>query len=93
MESYQYFGHDAVVRVRPDADQLPELIVRVSGGIPLLAGARVGLSVQGPVVAWPIDEREHGGAHGHVPQPEERDGQGPDGEPGHRGELDATRPS
>ena len=59
VESYEYYGHDAVVRVRPEADQLPELVVRVTGGTPLLAGARVGLSVQGPVVAWPIDEAEH----------------------------------
>ena len=35
VESYQYFGHDAVVRVRPEPDQLPELVVRVTGGTPL----------------------------------------------------------
>ena len=38
VESYQYFGHDAVVRVRPEVDQLPELVVRVTGGVPLVAG-------------------------------------------------------
>ena len=46
VESYQYFGHDAVVRVRPEVDQLPELVVRVTGGTPLVAGARVGLTVR-----------------------------------------------
>jgi hypothetical protein len=32
---------------------LPELVVRITGGPPLAAGLRVGLSVRGPVVAWP----------------------------------------
>jgi iron(III) transport system ATP-binding protein len=64
IESYQYFGHDAVVRVRPEAvsgggAELPELVVRVTGGNPLRAGTRVGLRVQGAVVAWPIHEAEH----------------------------------
>ncbi len=59
VESYQYFGHDAVVRVRPEFD-LPELVVRVTGGVPLVTGSRVGLTVQGPVVAWPVDEPDHG---------------------------------
>ena len=58
VESYQYFGHDAVVRVRPEVD-LPELVVRVTGGVPLVTGSRVGLTVQGPVVAWPVDEPDH----------------------------------
>ncbi len=55
VERYQYFGHDAVVHVRPDADGLPELVVRVTGGRPLSPGARVGLHVEGPVVAWPAN--------------------------------------
>ena len=59
VESYQYFGHDAVVRVRPEVD-LPELVVRVTGGVPLVTGSRVGLTVQGPVVAWPVDEPDPG---------------------------------
>jgi iron(III) transport system ATP-binding protein len=57
IESYQYFGHDAVVRVHPDAAGLPDLVVRVTGGTPLVAGARVGLAVQGAVVAWPAEPR------------------------------------
>jgi iron(III) transport system ATP-binding protein len=51
--SYEYFGHDAVVRVRPERDGLPELVVRITGGVPLAPGSRVGLTVQGAVVAWP----------------------------------------
>ena len=71
VESYQYFGHDAVVRVRPEIEQLPELIVRVTGGTPLVAGARVGLTVQGPVVAWPIDDPGH--AHPHASESRRHD--------------------
>ncbi len=59
VESYEYYGHDAVARVRPETEHLPDLVVRVTGGTPLVAGARVGLSVQGSVVAWPIDESQH----------------------------------
>jgi iron(III) transport system ATP-binding protein len=64
VESYEYYGHDAVARVRPETEQLPDLVVRVTGGTPLVAGARVGLSVQGSVVAWPIDESHHTHDHG-----------------------------
>ena len=53
--SYEYFGHDAVVRVRPCPEGLAELVVRVTGGNPLEPGHRVGLSVSGPVVAWPVE--------------------------------------
>jgi iron(III) transport system ATP-binding protein len=56
VRSYEYFGHDAVVRVQPDGDGLPELVVRVTGGTPLAVGTRVGLSVHGAVVAWPLPE-------------------------------------
>jgi iron(III) transport system ATP-binding protein len=59
VESYEYYGHDAVARVRPETEQLADLVVRVTGGTPLVTGSRVGLSVQGSVVAWPIDESEH----------------------------------
>jgi iron(III) transport system ATP-binding protein len=54
VRSYEYFGHDAVVRVQPDDGGLPELVVRITGGIPLAPGARVGLRVQGTVVVWPV---------------------------------------
>jgi len=53
VQTYEYYGHDAVVRVRPDGGSLPDLVVRVSGGPPLEPGRRVGLSVLGDVVAWP----------------------------------------
>jgi iron(III) transport system ATP-binding protein len=53
--SYEYFGHDAVVRVRPGPVGLPDLVVRVTGGTPLRPGQPVGLSVLGPVVAWPAE--------------------------------------
>ena len=53
VQSYEYYGHDAVVRVRPEGPELPELVVRVTGGPPLELGHRVGLTVQGAVVVWP----------------------------------------
>jgi iron(III) transport system ATP-binding protein len=53
VQTYEYYGHDAVVRVRPDGGTLPDLVVRVSGGAPLKPGRRVGLSVTGDVVVWP----------------------------------------
>lgn len=53
VQSYEYYGHDAVVRVRPEAGSLPELVVRVTGGQPLEPGRRVGLSVLGAVLVWP----------------------------------------
>jgi iron(III) transport system ATP-binding protein len=52
--SYEYFGHDAVVRVQPDNGGLPELVVRISGGTPLAPGTRVGVRVHGEVVVWPV---------------------------------------
>ena len=55
---YEYYGHDAVVRIRLERMGVPqpgapELVVRITGGPPLVPGHRVGLSVRGPVVAWP----------------------------------------
>jgi iron(III) transport system ATP-binding protein len=52
VESYEYYGHDAVVRVRPERAGLPDLVVRVTGGVPMEPGHRVGLSVLGTVVVW-----------------------------------------
>ena len=66
VDSYEYYGHDAVVRIRLERmgvaePGLPELVVRITGGEPLVPGLRVGLSVRGPVVAWPAgpDEPEN----------------------------------
>ncbi|HEX3332867.1 MAG TPA: ABC transporter ATP-binding protein [Acidimicrobiales bacterium] len=56
--SYEYYGHDAVVRVLTQVEALPELVVRVTGGSPLETGKKVGLAVRGPVVAWPMDGQE-----------------------------------
>jgi hypothetical protein len=53
VQSYEYFGHDAVVRVRPESDALPVLTVRITGGGPVVPGTRVTLAVRGSVVAWP----------------------------------------
>ena len=58
VQTYEYYGHDAVVRVRPDGGSLPDLVVRVSGGVPLEPGRRVGLSVLGEVVVWPREPSE-----------------------------------
>jgi iron(III) transport system ATP-binding protein len=61
--SYEYFGHDAVVRVRPEPGGLPDLVVRVAGGLPLEPGNRVGVTVRGTVVAWPAVAPEPAPAH------------------------------
>jgi iron(III) transport system ATP-binding protein len=55
VQSYEYYGHDAVVRVRPVGADLPDLVVRVTGGVPLEPGRRVGVSVLGAVVVWPLE--------------------------------------
>jgi len=67
VRSYEYFGHDAVVRVQPDNGSLPELVVRVRGGTPLTPGMRVGVSASGPVVVWPLAD---GVADGGEKKPE-----------------------
>jgi iron(III) transport system ATP-binding protein len=53
VQSYEYFGHDAVVRVRAEVETLPLLTVRITGGEPIQPGTRVSLQVRGAVVAWP----------------------------------------
>jgi iron(III) transport system ATP-binding protein len=58
VQSYEYYGHDAVVRVRADVGGLPDLVVRVTGGVPLEPGRRVGLSVLGAVLVWPLGPAE-----------------------------------
>jgi iron(III) transport system ATP-binding protein len=57
VRSYEYFGHDAVVRLQPEIAGLGELVVRITGAEPLVPGARVGVSVHGPVVVWPMDDQ------------------------------------
>jgi iron(III) transport system ATP-binding protein len=63
VDSYQYYGHDAIVCIRLERmgvpePGIPELVVRITGGQPLVPGHRVGLSVRGPVVAWPAGPGE-----------------------------------
>ena len=49
----EYYGHDAVVRVRTAATPGgPEIIVRTAGGPQLPAGSSVAIRATGPVVAW-----------------------------------------
>jgi iron(III) transport system ATP-binding protein len=57
VEEYEFFGHDAVVRVRPDGNgngtqPSAPLVVRVAGGPAWEPGERVGLAASGPVRAW-----------------------------------------
>ena len=50
----EYYGHDAVLRVRPGAAVgVPEIIVRIAGGPSLPPGADVLVHARGPVLAWP----------------------------------------
>ncbi len=73
VREYQYFGHDAVVRVEPDPAGEPDraegtaraegtgwLVVRVTGGTPFAPGTRVGVSARGPVIAFPADASRPG---------------------------------
>jgi iron(III) transport system ATP-binding protein len=49
---HEFYGHDAIVRVKPlDADS-PTLIVRVRGGVDWTRGSVATITVDGPVVAW-----------------------------------------
>ncbi len=48
-----YYGHDAVVRVRPDGQARgDDVIVRTVGGPQLAPGAAVHIRARGPVIAW-----------------------------------------
>jgi iron(III) transport system ATP-binding protein len=52
----EYYGHDAVVRVRPEAGPdgtaRPEVIVRTAGDPQVADGAFVLVRARGPVIAW-----------------------------------------
>lgn len=51
---WEYYGHDAVVRVATQGPEGARLTVRASGGTSVPeAGSQVGLSVQGNVISWP----------------------------------------
>jgi iron(III) transport system ATP-binding protein len=51
--SCEYYGHDAVIRVRPD-DQAAgqQIIIRTTGGPQLPPGSPVVVRARGPVIAW-----------------------------------------
>lgn len=57
VRDYQYFGHDAVVRVALEGHEAAApLVVRVMGETACSPGDPVGVAVRGPVVAWPAGE-------------------------------------
>jgi len=50
----EYYGHDAVVRVRPTGQPgTQDVIVRTAGGPQLPVGESVIVRAHGPVIAWP----------------------------------------
>jgi iron(III) transport system ATP-binding protein len=54
----EYYGHDAVMRVRAalDGNDRTELFVRVEGRMALAPGTEVSLRAVGPVTAWPATD-------------------------------------
>jgi iron(III) transport system ATP-binding protein len=52
-----YYGHDAVVRVRPaDWAGVPEIIVRTAGGPQFPPDSPVVIRARGPVLAWSLQD-------------------------------------
>jgi iron(III) transport system ATP-binding protein len=50
---HEFYGHDAIVRLKPLHATGPELlVVRVRGGVDWQRGAVAAVTVEGPVVAW-----------------------------------------
>jgi iron(III) transport system ATP-binding protein len=49
---HEFYGHDAIVRLKPMHAEGPVLVVRVRGGVEWLRGSVATVSVDGPVVAW-----------------------------------------
>jgi iron(III) transport system ATP-binding protein len=53
MIDHEYHGHDSVIRVKPDREGEPTVILaRVSGQFAYQVGSSVAVTVEGPVVAW-----------------------------------------
>jgi iron(III) transport system ATP-binding protein len=49
----EYHGHDSVIRVKPEEEGGPSVILaRISGQVPYQVGSPVSVTVEGPVVAW-----------------------------------------
>jgi iron(III) transport system ATP-binding protein len=56
----EYHGHDSVLRVKPDGDDVPgEILARIPGHVYYEVGSPVAVSVEGTVLAWSV---ERGGA-------------------------------
>jgi iron(III) transport system ATP-binding protein len=56
-----YYGHDAVVRIRPaDGAGVPEIIVRTAGGPQFPPDTQVVIRARGPVLAWSRDSAGRG---------------------------------
>jgi iron(III) transport system ATP-binding protein len=54
----EYHGHDSVVKVRPDCEGAPPVILaRLAGRVPYQVGSSVTVSVEGPVLAWRVDTK------------------------------------
>jgi iron(III) transport system ATP-binding protein len=52
----EYHGHDCVLRVKPDGEDGPDVILaRISGHVSYQVGSSVAVSVEGPVLAWRAD--------------------------------------
>ncbi len=53
---HEYHGHDSVIRVKPDREDVPDVIlVRVPGQVAYRMGSPVAVTVEGPVLAWGVD--------------------------------------
>ncbi|MGO8870577.1 MAG: ABC transporter ATP-binding protein [Acidimicrobiales bacterium] len=67
--AFEYFGHDAVIRLDEVAPgHAGALVVRSAGGPVWTVGTRVGLRAQGPVVAWATSaERRRAAAQSESP--------------------------
>jgi iron(III) transport system ATP-binding protein len=63
----EYHGHDCVLRVKPDREDGPGVILaRISGHVAYQVGCAVEVSVEGPVLAWSADAE---GASGRAATP------------------------
>ena len=49
VEECRYYGHDALLRIRPDEPRMTVLLARVHGELALPAGAAVTIAAHGPV--------------------------------------------
>jgi iron(III) transport system ATP-binding protein len=49
---HEFYGHDAIVRLRPLHADTPVLVVRIRGGAEWPPGSVATVSVDGPVIAW-----------------------------------------